>query len=531
MKKYFLKLNKNLILFSSCLVIFICTIFLFVQNARALVEGSLGALPSHFDPNNPKTKSWFIYELKPEETKEDSITVVNNTENPIEVKVYAVDATTTSDGGFALLNENQRQTDVGSWVQVSKDIISVKPRDRVEVPFTITIPKYATVGDHGGGIIVQEVKQAAGPSGGMSLNIVSRVGTRIYETVPGDQVIDLKLSNLIHGLKDGHLTFSFTMENKGNIFLNPKGTLEIKNSQSKSVDRVQLETLGTVIPGKPTTVTIDSKATPPVLGKYTATVTVDYTTSKAASISTSFYIYNPKIDAPAAGVLLLSPVVLFGLKKFRKRKVKKETPENVEIPELTFAKEQNDIKTPSVAYTKALLKEDVQVHLDEKSIDTLFISHHVKLIGGIVLASILILSILFAFVLQYFVLGKFTPTSLASFTKRTEAPTPIPAELATIAPSPTYMPVDRSSMKVIVLNGTKTVGLAKSIGNILVQKGFIVSKTGNADAPSVGTVISYPQGKMDGAIQLQKELTVTFANIKVEVSTDSSDFFIITLGQ
>jgi len=62
---------------------------------------------------------------------------------------------------------------------MSKDIVTISPRDRKEVPFTITIPKYITVGDHAGGIIIQEVKKPNETAQGMGLNIVSRVGTRI----------------------------------------------------------------------------------------------------------------------------------------------------------------------------------------------------------------------------------------------------------------------------------------------------------------------------------------------------------------
>src|SRR5260221_7748242 len=168
----------------------------------ATAEGTLGAYPTNYDISKPKTKSWFIYELKPGETKEDSITVVNNSDTIINVKVYPVDATTTSDGAFALLNEDQRQADVGSWVQMAKSQITINPRDRQDVPFTITIPKFATVGDHAGGIIVQEAKAVAATNQGIGLNIVSRIGTRIYETIPGAKVIKLDVRDISYKIVD-----------------------------------------------------------------------------------------------------------------------------------------------------------------------------------------------------------------------------------------------------------------------------------------------------------------------------------------
>src|SRR5689334_20025407 len=116
---------KNLGIKITGILLFLTLLLNFFSSPIFADQGSLGAYPTNYDPSNPKTKSWFIYELKPGETKEDSITVVNTKNVPVRAKVYPVDATTTADGAFALLNENQKQSDVGSWVTMSNNIVSI----------------------------------------------------------------------------------------------------------------------------------------------------------------------------------------------------------------------------------------------------------------------------------------------------------------------------------------------------------------------------------------------------------------------
>src|SRR5258705_8106821 len=66
--------------FVSFLFLLLTSLFPLIPQAFAGGEGNIGAYPTNYDVSNPKTKSWFIYELKPGETKEDSITVVNNSD-------------------------------------------------------------------------------------------------------------------------------------------------------------------------------------------------------------------------------------------------------------------------------------------------------------------------------------------------------------------------------------------------------------------------------------------------------------------
>ncbi len=119
-------------------------------------SGGLGIFPATYDPDVPHSDAWFIYNLVPGETKHDAVLVVNTSDETISAKLYPVDATTTKDGAFALRERSESTTDVGAWVGLSHSEVTVAPGEEITVPFTISIPSNAPVGDHIGGIVLEK---------------------------------------------------------------------------------------------------------------------------------------------------------------------------------------------------------------------------------------------------------------------------------------------------------------------------------------------------------------------------------------
>lgn len=488
--------------------------FTFAPSALAATEGDFGAYPTNYDPENPRTKSWFIYELKPGQTKEDSITVVNNSEEEITLKIYPVDATTTGDGAFALLNEDERQMGIGTWVTIAKDTITIGPKDRVDVPFTIAIPKYATVGDHPGGIIIQPAEAPTAKAKGMGVNIVSRVGTRIYQTVPGAKVLNLEVKDLAYKIEDEHLVFTYTLVNKGNVILTPTGTFDITDASGKKVDTIPLASLGSVFPGKPTQITTKSTITAPWFGQYKGTVTLTYSPLKQIQKSIEFFIYirDWRVAMPVVGLLLL--ILLFNLRKmFRHGKRIKTAKARVEQAEPTSLPIPRPALAPALATAPAV------------DVDQAFIGKHIRLLVGFACISILILSALFAFVLQSYVLGG------PNQTKATAAPTQTPVEAdPTDIPEKVSAPVEKASIKVAIYNGSGTAGAARAVADELTKEGFTVTKTDNALELLPKTLVQYPVGKGVEAAALGAALPAAYSDYTQEEASNSG-VFTITLGQ
>lgn len=290
-------MSKKIILqivFCACGLLFL---FGRASDVSALAVGDRGIMPAHPDPNVKYSDSWFIYTINPGETKEDAATIANNSDETLTFMLNAVDAETTSDGAFAPLDNNAPKVDVGSWVKMSQNTVTVPAHKEVEVPFTVTVPKDNTdVGEHFGAIVMQEVKEKTPHNQGVGIGIVTRVGVRMYVTVPGEirKGLDFTQANykfysrLTHqkeiiwwdrvleylGFKPA-IQYSLVLHNSGNVRVEPFGVLKTKNIFGRTIKTYDRISFGMVMPGKNLTIPVNW-ADPPFIGKFRTTIDVTY---------------------------------------------------------------------------------------------------------------------------------------------------------------------------------------------------------------------------------------------------------------
>lgn len=294
-------LRKNYFLF---LILAVFLFFPFV--IRAIGAGGISAGPAYPDPDIPYSNSYFIYNLDKNETKDDGIRTINNTGKKVLVKLYPVDAVVTKQGAFAPLAETDIRKDIGAWVKLDALEITLEPDEERIVPFTITIPENADVGDHLGAIIVE--KSILPTVEGTGVVIKTRVGIRIYETVPGEIIKALKISNVVWKIgikklsdkpttgqkiktalglsKEGFLTLE--IKNEGNVHLNPTAKIEIKDllgNHAATLDKY-LE----ITAPKGTTFIPVKWEKPALFGRFTANVEVIFGDNQRTYAKISFWI-------------------------------------------------------------------------------------------------------------------------------------------------------------------------------------------------------------------------------------------------
>lgn len=259
-------------------------LFVFSFPAQAIEYGMLGGKPANPDPNVENSVSWFIYKLNAGEAKDDAVKILNLFDNDLDVLVYAADTTVSSGGGFALEQFSEPKDEVGSWVRfypeavpeyftglfeekekkisafcrlkrddLDKEIsdltgktgkikisdenfsvfekwcqgtdsveLKMKAKEQKDIPFVINVPQSADVGEHTGGILIQKraVEDAAG-AGGSSVKLTTRVGVRIYETVPGEIIRKITIDDfrIVKNFKEFDFSDWFGKEKKPKEFL------------------------------------------------------------------------------------------------------------------------------------------------------------------------------------------------------------------------------------------------------------------------------------------------------------------------
>lgn len=251
--------------------------------AQAVDNGTLGIRPA--------TESDFFHlSVAAGSTLEETALVNNRSTTPVTLLTYAVDGTTTPQGGIALESQSSRPSALGLWTTMDAPSITVPPQTEMRVPFTIHIPVGTMPGDYIGGLIIQppaETGQVSSNANGtpVRLDVVTRQGVRIYLNVAGQAVTKLDAGALSWAQSGDDVTVTLPVTNSGNTTLNPRGSVVLASVVGANTT-LAFTTPDSIFPGA--TVELHATLSPAAfiqIGTITAEVT-----SAAPSItqSTSF---------------------------------------------------------------------------------------------------------------------------------------------------------------------------------------------------------------------------------------------------
>ncbi|GAB2620387.1 WxL protein peptidoglycan domain-containing protein [Pseudactinotalea suaedae] len=171
------------------------------------------------DNEHGESRPNFGYRLEPGATIEDALDVVNTGDVELTLAVAAADGYTTPQGVLDLLPLSQIQSGVGMWVVPAVSEITLAPGESTEVPFTLAVPAGAAPGDHTGGLVTVRTS-----SGGGTVQLEQRLGSRIHVRVPGDQVVALSADELavsqpaqLNPVAGGTATVRYAVRNEGSV--------------------------------------------------------------------------------------------------------------------------------------------------------------------------------------------------------------------------------------------------------------------------------------------------------------------------
>ncbi len=199
--------------------VFVLIFILLSNQAFAIEYGGFGGRPAFPRLENSRTESIFVHTLNPGDVQKEGVMVVNNSAEQKTILVYAVDSTPSTDGAFACEQLSQKKDNVGAWINLEKTEVTLQPATNEIVPFTITVPQNASVGEHNGCIIMQEKLDKSDNQSGVSLSF--RTGLRVAITIPGELERKLEI-----------VGFEVAKKEDGNFLLQPK----VKNLGNVSID-------------------------------------------------------------------------------------------------------------------------------------------------------------------------------------------------------------------------------------------------------------------------------------------------------
>jgi len=163
----------------------------------------------------------------------DAVAIVSNRgAEPVTLLTYPVDGSTTEQGAFAFGDQSAPLVGVGSWMELEAESITVPANSEVPVSFRVSVPAGTPPGDYAGGLIIQappvegETSLTEGDAP-VRLDVVQRLGVRVYLNVAGTAVTTLDHGELTWTQEGDTITFTLPLHNSGNTILHPTGTLDL----------------------------------------------------------------------------------------------------------------------------------------------------------------------------------------------------------------------------------------------------------------------------------------------------------------
>ncbi len=190
--------------------------------------------PTGADPTQPGSRTSFSFELAPGGQAADRVTLFNYADHATAFQVYANDALDTAEGQLDLKRFDQQPTDAGSWIKLEQAAVVVPASSAVVIPFVVIVPKGASPGDHGAGILAA-IRGSTTTATGQRVAVEHRVGVPLYVRVAGPlhpRLAVVGIQSHYHrsalGLGGGSLDLTYRVVNVGNVRLAGHQQVEVE---------------------------------------------------------------------------------------------------------------------------------------------------------------------------------------------------------------------------------------------------------------------------------------------------------------
>ncbi len=200
---------------------------------------------------------------------------------------YTRDLLETPHGSYKVADKGESEFSCADWMQIKDTSFTLGPKESKEIKVTVAAPRDAFGGRYGA--VVFEILPGKAPSGEKLGSVayhfqmpafvevtVKRFGGLVRKASISDfKVESVSSEKLVKQIGAEGLIFNASVKNEGNIHVEGKGTLFIKDKEGRTKRRVPLGSgRGVVLPGA--TLNFQSILKKPPAGEYTARVMINF---------------------------------------------------------------------------------------------------------------------------------------------------------------------------------------------------------------------------------------------------------------
>jgi len=250
-------------------------------------------------------------ELKSASTNKGKLTVINNGSISYTFLMYARPFSVSGeqyDPNFTKINE---QTEAYQWVQFKQTEMKLKPGQRTEVEYTVSVPNSAAAGGHYAVLFAET--QPPDETGNVTRK--KRVGALLYMTVDGDINRSGSLESWSAPLLQTQRPVSSTLRLKNDGNIHYQANLKVKYTNIFNKKRFELNQELLILPDSIRRIPIEWQDAP-YAGIYKASGQVSYL-DRTEELPVKYVILLP-IPIIAGAAIVIATGLILGIRKCKK---------------------------------------------------------------------------------------------------------------------------------------------------------------------------------------------------------------------
>lgn len=230
------------------LVLLVMCTGLLMTPASAKAGGTQGLLVqplpgSHTSPQG----DYFVMTGRPGESVKQFVIVQNTSDETMRVRIDGVDAHTAPYGGVAYGMPEDAVTATGSWIDLKRSQLRLRPGVARKIAFIVTVPEQARPGVHVAGLSVTPIAKVSSKEGsetvGASVQFRTRSVVAVQVEAPGEAKPDLVVTGVHPIARPDGLYLEVEIANEGTGFAKGEGVIELPDGKTTRF------TLDTFVPG------------------------------------------------------------------------------------------------------------------------------------------------------------------------------------------------------------------------------------------------------------------------------------------
>ena len=304
----------------------------------------------------------------PGQVWKSSIKVINNNNYPLTVYGNPVNFAPQGEGGQGnfkpLLDNGDQETTLAGWIEMTSETIEVPAEQSELIEFVVTIPEDAPPGGHFAAILVG-TQPPVNEEGAMELRTSQIVSSLFFLRIEGDVIEDGAIRSFSSANNFTEVTsadFELRFENKGNVHLQPQGSIEIYNmwgSERGLIPINQRTDFGNVLPQsiRKFNFTWTGEQSFSDIGRFRAVASLAYGSDGRKFTSDTTYFWIVPIKPMALTLLFILGVILFvrwSIKTYVRRMLEMAGAHEAYVPRRErISVEENDLDLSSTSSVRA----------------------------------------------------------------------------------------------------------------------------------------------------------------------------------